>query len=86
MDVLPRVKPKQNYEWFQDQKTVRVRLQIKGTSSKKIDIFISDLILKVYYNKISYQGECSRKKFRENFRLVTRDRFLNEGKQCCIFQ
>lgn len=34
-------------EWFEDKKTVKIRLPIKGTSIKKIEVEVSDLVLKV---------------------------------------
>ena len=43
-----RLKPKKNYEWGQDKKFVFVQVPIPAhTNSKKLDIFLSDLILRV---------------------------------------
>lgn len=53
-EKLPRVKPGQQFEWFQDARSVRVRLEIKGTSSKKIDVSTSDLTLKVNIQEKNY--------------------------------
>ncbi len=47
VDDIIKVKPKNTYEWHQDQKNIHIRIPIKGTSLKKIDIFLSDVILKV---------------------------------------
>ncbi|KAL4480776.1 hypothetical protein ABPG72_001645 [Tetrahymena utriculariae] len=46
-EPVPRVKPKHGYEWYQDNKIVKIRIPIKGITMKKIDIFISDLVLKI---------------------------------------
>jgi hypothetical protein len=43
-----RVKPKQNYEWNQDKKFLYVQIPLPAHSSlKKVDIYLSDLILRV---------------------------------------
>ncbi|EAR87721.1 tetratricopeptide repeat protein (macronuclear) [Tetrahymena thermophila SB210] len=46
-EPVPRIKPKHGYEWYQDNKIVKIRIPIKGITMKKIDIFISDLVLKI---------------------------------------
>jgi hypothetical protein len=46
-DII-KVKAKKTYEWNQDQKFVYVRIPLPShLSLKKIDIFLSDLILRV---------------------------------------
>lgn len=46
-DII-KVKPKKTYEWNQDSKYIYVRIPMPShTSLKKIDIFLSDLILRV---------------------------------------
>lgn len=46
-DVI-RMKPKKAYEWSQDKKFVYVHIPLPSyTSLKKVDIFLSDLILRV---------------------------------------
>jgi dyslexia susceptibility 1 candidate gene 1 protein len=37
----------QKYEWYEDMKSIRIKIPIKGVSMKKIDIYMSDLVLKV---------------------------------------
>jgi dyslexia susceptibility 1 candidate gene 1 protein len=37
----------QKYEWYEDMKSIRIKISIKGVSMKKIDIYMSDLVLKV---------------------------------------
>lgn len=44
---LEKVKPKKDFEWYQDNKCVKVRIQISGTTSKKIDVSVADLVLKI---------------------------------------
>ena len=34
-------------EWFQDNKTVTVRLEVRNTSAKNIDVELADLVLKI---------------------------------------
>lgn len=38
---------KQNFEWFQDKKSINVKIYVGATSLKKIDVFLSDLVIKV---------------------------------------
>jgi hypothetical protein len=46
-DII-KVKAKKNYEWNQDKKFVYVQIPLPShTSLKKVDIFVSDLILRV---------------------------------------
>jgi hypothetical protein len=46
-DII-KVKPKKIYEWNQDSKYVYVRIPMPlHTSLKKVDIYLSDLILRV---------------------------------------
>jgi hypothetical protein len=46
-DII-KVKAKKNYEWNQDQKFVYVRIPLPShLSLKKVEIFLSDLILRV---------------------------------------
>jgi len=48
MADLIRIKPKKTYEWGQDKKYVYVQIPIPAHSSlKKLDIYLSDLILRV---------------------------------------
>ena len=46
-DQLIKKKPGQSYEWYQDTNTVKIKMPINGVTMKKIDIFVSDLILKI---------------------------------------
>ena len=46
-DVM-RIKPKKAYEWGQDKKFIFVQVPIPAhTTSKKLDIYVADLIFKV---------------------------------------
>jgi hypothetical protein len=46
-DII-KVKPKKAYEWNQDKKYVYLQVPLPAhTSLKKVDIFLSDLILRV---------------------------------------
>jgi hypothetical protein len=48
MADLIKVKSKKTYEWNQDTKFIYVRIPMPShTSLKKIDIYLSDLILRV---------------------------------------
>jgi hypothetical protein len=48
MAEVIKVKAKKAYEWNQDTKFVYVRIPVPSqTSLKKVDIFLSDLILRV---------------------------------------
>ena len=48
MSQTLKFKPKNKYEWNQDKKFVYVQIPLPAhTSLKKVDIFLSDLILKV---------------------------------------
>lgn len=48
MSEVEKVKPKgADYQWNQDDKFVRIRIPIKGVTSKKIDVFVADVILKI---------------------------------------
>ena len=48
MAEVIKVKAKKAYEWNQDTKFVYVRIPVPTqTSLKKVDIFLSDLILRV---------------------------------------
>lgn len=69
---LVKVKPKKDYEWHQDTKYVYVRLQLPNTSMKKVDIYLSDLVLRVtslerrathffdLYDNINYRSKDNR--------------------------
>jgi len=43
---------KQKYEWYEDLKSIMIKIPIKNVSMKKIDIFLSDLVLKINVNEI----------------------------------
>ncbi len=46
-DII-KVKPKKGYEWNQDNKFIYVRVPMPShTSLKKVDVFLSDLILRI---------------------------------------
>ena len=45
---------KQKYEWYEDLKSIKIKFPIKGVSLKKIDIYMSDLVLKINVNEIKY--------------------------------
>ena len=46
-DII-KVKPKKNYEWNQDKKFIYVQIPLPlHTSLKKVDIYLSDFILRV---------------------------------------
>lgn len=46
-DII-KVKPKKSYDWNQDKKFVYVQIPLPShTSLKKVDIYLSDLILRV---------------------------------------
>jgi hypothetical protein len=48
MAEIIRVKAKKEYEWNQDKKYVYIQIPLPAHSSlKKVDIFLSDLILRV---------------------------------------
>jgi hypothetical protein len=48
MADLIKIKPKKNYEWNQDKKFVHLQIPMPShTSLKKVEIFLSDLILRV---------------------------------------
>ena len=48
MAEIIRVKAKKEYEWNQDKKYVYIQIPLPAhSSSKKVDIFLSDLILRV---------------------------------------
>ena len=42
---------KQKYEWYEDLKSIMIKIPIKNVSMKKIDIFLSDLVLKINVNE-----------------------------------
>ena len=48
MAAVIKVKPKKTYEWNQDKKYIYVQVPLPSHSSlKKVDLFLSDLILRV---------------------------------------
>lgn len=42
------------FEWSQDPQSINIKLSIKGVSRKKIDIFYSDLMVKINVKENNY--------------------------------
>jgi hypothetical protein len=40
------------FEWYEDMKSIMIKIPIKGVSMKKIDVYMSDLVLKVNVSEI----------------------------------
>lgn len=36
-----------NYEWFQDDKQIKLRFEIKNTAADKIDVQVAEVVVKV---------------------------------------
>ena len=45
---------KAQFEWYEDEQAVSIHLKIPNTSLQKIDIYVSDLVLKINIPSIKY--------------------------------